>query len=423
MSVSGSENINLTIEHLFRRESSKLISTLTKIFGPHNLELAEDVVQDTLLKAMNTWKFNGIPDNPGAWLFKVAKNSALDVIRKSKRQQEYASNISNLLKSEYTLSPTLNEIMGANTIEDDLLRMIFTCCHPALSKDSQVTLILKTLCGFSVNEISRAFITSTDTIEKRLYRARQQLRELKIDFEIPVGPEVSARLESVLTTIYLLFNEGYHSTKHIELVRKDMLQEALRLSSLVCSHPSTALPQSFALHALLHLNGARVGSRLDSKGNILVLKNQDRNLWDREMIRLGLYYLNASAEGEQISRYHLEAAIAAEHVMAPTYEQTNWENIIRFYDLLIEMHPSPVIELNRAIAISELHGAESGIREIENIRDLPLLKNYYLLPATLGELCQRMNDNEQARKYFSQAMHLTNSPSEKKFLDGKLNEL
>ena len=286
-----------------------------------------------------------------------------------------------------------------------------------------MALILKTLCGFSVAEIARAFISGTDTIEKRLYRARQHLREEKIDFEIPVAPNVSERLDSVLTTIYLLFNEGYHSTRHVELVRMDLLQEAMRLSALICSNASTAFPESFALHALLLLNSARVESRLDSNGNILVLKNQNRQLWDREMIRLGLYYLNCSAQGEYISRYHLEAAIAAEHVMAAEYDQTNWENIIRFYDLLYQMNTSPVVALNRAIAISELNGPQEGIREIENIRDLDLLKNYYLLPATLGEMYQRMDNADQARKYFVEAMKLTNSPTQRKFLDEKMKTL
>mgnify|MGYP001549227337 FL=1 len=206
--MATAENIQQTIEHLFRHESGKLVSVLTRIFGPQNLEMAEDVVQDSLLKAMNTWKFNDIPENPSGWIFAVAKNKALDIIRKDKRHGGFAADISHLLKSEYTLAPTVNDLMNSSDIADDQLRMIFTCCHPSLSPELQVALILKVLCGFSVMEISRAFLTGNDAIEKRLYRARQQLREEKIEFEIPRQEELTRRLEPVLTAIYLVFMEG-----------------------------------------------------------------------------------------------------------------------------------------------------------------------------------------------------------------------
>ncbi|MES1221726.1 MAG: sigma-70 family RNA polymerase sigma factor, partial [Bacteroidota bacterium] len=235
--MQSTGNIQQTIDHFFRYESGKLVSVLTKIFGPHNLQLAEDVVQDSLLKAMNVWKINGLPDNPSAWLFTAAKNKAIDVIRKEKRQNEFAGANAYLLQSEYTLSPTVNELMHKDAIEDDQLRMMFTCCHPSLASESQVALILKTLCGFGVAEIAKAFICSNDTIEKRLYRARQKFREEKIAFEIPQPKQLAGRLDNVLTAIYLLFNEGYNSTQHENLVRRDLLDESLRLGELLIRHP------------------------------------------------------------------------------------------------------------------------------------------------------------------------------------------
>ncbi len=421
--MATAENIQQTIEHLFRHESGKLVSVLTRIFGPQNLEMAEDVVQDSLLKAMNTWKFNDITENPSAWIFAVAKNKALDIIRKDKRHSVFATDISHLLKSEYTLAPTVNDLMNSNDIADDQLRMIFTCCHPSLSSDSQVALILKVLCGFSVLEIARAFLTGNDAIEKRLYRARQQLREERIEFEIPREEELTRRLETVLTTIYLVFNEGYSSTQHADLIRKDLLEEAMRLCELLCRHPSTNNPNVFALQALMHLNSARSESRLDGEGNILILQKQDRKLWNWEMIRLGLQYLDRSAEGDQLSRYHLEAAIVAEHVFSPDYAHTNWNNILRYYDLLYQLHPSPVIALNRAIVVSEIQGPQAAINAIEEIPGLNLLKNYYLLPATLGELYARTHNNQAAIKCLREALDLTYSDSEKKLLKDKIASL
>src|SRR5436190_5143139 len=275
-----------------------MVSVLTKIFGPHNLQLAEDVVQDTLLAAMNSWKIKGVPDDPSAWLFTAAKNKAIDVIRREQRHREFAADSSYLLKSEYTLSPVVNELMNKNAIADDQLRMMFTCCHPSLAFESQVALVLKTLCGFSITEIARAFITSKDTIEKRLYRAKQQFREEKIAFEIPQEKELEQRMDSVLTSIYLLFNEGYNSTQHEELIRKDLIEESLRLGELLIQHSSTKQPKVFALLALICFNSARSDARLDKAGNILLLKDQDRTLWDRSLIERGHYFIEQSASGE-----------------------------------------------------------------------------------------------------------------------------
>ena len=234
--MNSSSQIETTVDLLFRHEWGKLVTVLTKLFGPENLALAEDVVQDTLVKALNSWKIKGIPENPSAWLFTVARNKAIDVLRKQKLQQQYSKTVSPLLQSEYTLTPTVNEYVNSSSINDDQLRMMFVCCHPALSAEAQVAIILKTLCGFSVAEIAKAFVTNYDRIEKRLYRARLALRENKVAFELPAGAALDSRLENVLTAIYLLFNEGYNSTAHESLIRTDLMQEAIRLCELICSN-------------------------------------------------------------------------------------------------------------------------------------------------------------------------------------------
>ena len=394
---------------------------LTKLFGPQNLQLAEDVVQDTLLKAFNTWKINGLPQNPTAWLFTVARNNAIDVLRQQKRQNEVSKNLTPLLQSEYSLVPTVKELVNTNTIDDDQLRMMFVCCHPSLSTEAQVSLILKTLCGFSVTEIAKAFVASYDTIEKRLTRARQSFRENNVQFELPAVTELDNRLDNVLLAIYLLFNEGYNSTQHEDLVRTDLIHEAMQLCELICRSPTVDHFKAHALMALICFTASRNKARQDAAGNILLLKQQDRNKWNRTLIEKGIFHLEASAEGEVVSKYQLEAGIAYEHATATSYQQTNWKNILQCYDLLIKLYPSPVTELNRAIVISELNGPAEGIKAIEAIKQLSSLKKYYLLPATLGELHAQLQDHDLANQYFAEAMALTQSPAERKLLQQKMN--
>jgi RNA polymerase sigma factor (sigma-70 family) len=414
-------NIEQTVEHLFRRECGKLVAVLTKLFGPQNLQLAEDVVQDTLLKAFNTWKINGLPDNPTAWLFTVARNKAVDVLRQQKRKNEFSKTITPLLQSEYTLVPTVKEMINTNTIDDDQLRMMFVCCHPSIAAEAQVSLILKTLCGFSVTEIAKAFVTGYDAIEKRLYRARQNFRDNDIQFELPPAAELNKRLDSVLLAIYLLFNESYTSTQHEDLVRNDLMNEAMRLCELICRSPAVKHSDVHALMALICFTASRNDARLDAEGNILLLKEQDRSRWNKQLIEKGIYHLEESAAGESISKYHLEAGIAYEHARATDYTHTHWDNILGCYNLLHQYYPSPVIELNRAIVISEIGGPAEGIKAIEAITQLAALKKYYLLPATLGELHLQLQQYDKAKQYFTEAVKLTHSAAEKKLLEQKMN--
>jgi RNA polymerase sigma-70 factor (ECF subfamily) len=395
---------------------------LTKVFGPHNLQLSEDVVQDTMIKALDTWKVNGIPGKPAAWLFSVARNKAIDIIRRQKKHNEYAHDISIYLQSEYTLAPTINELVNTHTLEDDRLRMMFVCCHPCLSSEASITLILKTLCGFSINEIAKAFLASYDTIEKRLYRARQSFRDNNVQFEMPPATEIAARLQQVFTAIYLLFNEGYASTDDKAFMRTDMMDEAIRLCELICnSHLAEQHnAEANALMALMCFTAARNKARTDEEGNILLLDQQDRKKWSRPLIKKAIAYLELASTGTNITRYHLEAGIAYEHAKAADYTHTNWQQILSCYNILYRLQPSPVVALNRAIVISQLHGAAEGIKAIESIEGIAYLNKYYLLPATLGELYYRLKEYNKASIYFNHAIQLTQSNTEKKLLQQKL---
>jgi RNA polymerase sigma-70 factor (ECF subfamily) len=416
-------SLSQTIDHLFRHESGKIIAVLTKIFGKHNIEIAEDIVQDTIIKAYEQWKLSGLPEKPSAWLMQVAKNKAIDIIRKEKHRKEFAKETSILLKSEYTLKATIERLTGEEEIKDDLLKMMFACCHQSINEESQVTLILKILCGFSTLEIAKAFLTSEDTITKRLYRAKQQLREEKITFAIPSPIEIEGRLDSVLMSIYLLFNEGYHATDHDEVIRQDLVEEAMRLAFLLTENTQTAHFKVFALLSLMCFHASRFQSRLSKEGDLLTLKEQNRRLWDRELIRQGIFFLQKASKGEMISRYHIEAAIAYEHCIADNYEQTNWEQILRLYDWWYEMDKSPMVALNRCVVVCELEGAKKAIEQVHGIPNLAQLEKSYLLPAILGELHWQIGDKTNAVFFWQNAVQLTHSKAEKDFLIRKINRV
>ena len=421
-SLSSAPPVTETIDHLFRHESGKMVAVLTRIFGTHNLELAEDVVQDTLLKALEHWRFSGIPDNPSAWLYKVAKNKALDVIRREKRHNKFAEDVSTLLESEYTLVPIIKELFTEDEIQDDVLRMMFACCQPDLPSASQVALILKTLCGFSIEEIAKAFLTNHEVINKRLYRARQQFREQKVKFEIPSANQLAARTDSVLTALYLLFNEGYNSTSNDQLIRKDLVIEASRLCFMLTQNPKTDTANVNALLSLMLIHASRLDARLDDQNNILLLAEQDRTRWDHELIHSGIHYFERSMKQGAYNFYQLQAAIALQHAIGSSFENTDWQTILGIYDVMCKQYPSPVAFLNRAIVLAQLEGPQRGIEEISSMPGKEKLNGYYLLPATLGELYLRDFNFAIAKKYFEEAMELTHSPAEKKLLQQKLEK-
>jgi RNA polymerase sigma-70 factor (ECF subfamily) len=299
---------------------------------------------------------------------------------------------------------------------------MFACCHPVIPQESQTALALKTLCGFSPAEIASAYLTSEAAIAKRLTRARQRIRELGIPFEIPTGAEMPTRLDSVLHTLYLLFNEGYKASTGENLIREELCSEAIRLATLLSENPVGNQPRTHALVALMLLNGARLPARVDAQGNILRLKEQDRSLWNRTMIGRGLWHLNQSAVGQELSEYHLEAGIAAVHCAASDYESTAWPKILALYDQLIALDDSPVVALNRAVAVAQVHGPAAGIEAVENIQDRQSLDLYYLLYAVLAEFEAQQHHYQIAAQHLRKAISLTAVSSEQSFLSKRLRE-
>lgn len=420
MPANSDNKVAGLVDHLFRHQAGQMVSTLTRVFGPRHLDLAEEVVQDALLKALQLWPYRGIPDNPAAWLVQVAKNRALDVLRREVSLREKSDELVRAFALQEALA---NQRLAAGHHDealDDELSMIFMACHPALPREGRVALTLKTVGGFGVSEIARAFLAKETTIAQRLLRAKRLLREEGITFELPSPAEMSARLDSVLEVLYLLFNEGYTAHRGESLVRADLCEEAMRMVSLAVRHPTTDLPKSHALLALMFFQAARLPARVGEGGDLFLLGEQDRALWDRRLIHHGFIHLDRSAEGDEFTTYHLQAAIAACHAAAASYDLTDWAQIVRLYDQLMALNPSPVVALNRAVAVAKWRGPEAGIRTLEQISEHPALSHYYLLPATLGELWCELGETEKAVANFRQALNCSCSEPERRFLQKKL---
>jgi RNA polymerase sigma factor (sigma-70 family) len=417
--VTTIKAVESLVDHLFRRESGKMVSSLTRIFGPTNLDLAEDVVQDTLLLAVQRWPLDGVPNNPAGWLYQAAKHKAIDTIRRQQTFRRFEPELARQLSASADQS-VCDRLFLAEEIVDDTLRMIFTCCHPALPVESQITLTLKILGGFGTAEIARALLTQEAAVEKRLSRAKRKIRELPIAFEVPAGHELSARLRSVLSVLYLMFNEGYNSSFAEHPIRRDVCVEAMRLGQLLGDHEVGRHPTTAALMALMCFHAARFDARIDEDGHLLLLRDQDRRRWNRDLIGEGFRYLEQSASGDEASHFHLEAGIAAVHAIADRYEGTDWDEIVRRYDRLLLLAPTPIVALNRAIAVAERDGAQAGLNAIAAIPGVGTLDAYYLLPAVLGELHLQLGRLGEARRFFERAHALTSSRAERQLLERKL---
>ncbi len=411
------QQVNQQIGHLFRHEAGKMAAVLTRLLGFQRLDLAQDIVQDTLLKAMSVWKLKGIPENPSAWLYTVAKRKAIDWLRQQKLHESIHAEISLALQSEWTLSPTVNQLFLENEIEDSQLRMIFACCHPSISYESQIALTLKTLCGLSISEIAQSFLTNDETITKRLYRAREKIREEKISLDAPAPATLPGRLDAVLHTLYLLFNEGYNSSHPDLLIRTDLCEEAIRMCLLLTRNVLTDLPRTRALLALMCFQASRGDSRLNSDGSIILLKDQDRSLWHKDLIAKGKYYLELSAEGDIVSEYHLEAMIASCHADATSFENTNWKIIYGLYTALLEIKPSPVVEMNKAIALAYLDSFPRGLEALKKINGLD---HSHLYHSALGDFYFEMGNKSEACHHYHQAEQLTHSNTDKQLLHHKI---
>lgn len=414
----GRESARELADSLFRHEGSRLVAVLTKIFGIERLELAEDVVQEALIKALQTWPYYGVPRKPAAWLTQTAKNLVLDRLRRERRFQQKENEILAAVERWSDHSEDLDE-----EIRDDRLRLLFACCHPLIPLESQTSLALKALCGFSPAEIAHAFLTTEAAVLKRLTRARQKLREAGIRLEIPAGEALRPRMQAVLQVLYLLYNEGYKASSGERLIRAELCREAIRLGGLLLEHPVGQVPGTHALLALMWLNSARMPARLDREGQLVTLSDQRRELWDQSMIARGLFHLEQSAQGEELGAYHVQAAIAAHHCLAESYDTTNWTEILRLYDRLLALEPTPVVALNRAVALARVEGPEAGRAALQGLGQTGMLDSYHLFHAVLGDLEQQLGCPEQAAAHFQRALELVDVPSEREHLRARLAEV
>jgi RNA polymerase sigma-70 factor (ECF subfamily) len=399
------------LEHLFRHQSGRILAHLTRLLGPAYLEMAEEAVQEAMLRAMQTWPDHGVPENAPAWLFRVARNAAIDALRRDR--------IGGLKSAEFaaTLSQSAEISPGDPGVEeqlrDDELRLVFMCCHPGIPRDARVVLSLKIAGGFSVREIARAFLASDEAIAQRLVRARRQIRDHGFTLHMPRGAELTARLDSAIEVIYLMFNEGYGAHEGDDLIRTDLCEEALRLGHLLAAS-SIAVPRVDALMALMALQAARLPARTDESGDLILLEDQDRTRWDQRLISIGFHYFDKSIAGDEVSEYHVQAALAAAHAR----DTLDWPLILDLYDQLFAVNASPVVALNRAVAIARVRGAAEALASIESLK----LPGYYLLLAVRGHLLLELGRSEEASACFNEALECRCSEPERRFLRRKIGE-
>ena len=408
---------SVLVDHLFRSRAGQMVAWLTRVFGPAHIDLAEEVVQDALVKALQQWPYSGIPDNPGGWLLAVARNGALDVLR---RHTAFAQRTDAIVAE---IARTVSHTdLDPQAIEDDELRMVFMCCHPSLSQDARVALSLKTVGGFSVREIARAFLSSEAAIAQRLVRAKRAVRDLGLTFDLPEPAALGERLQSVLEVIYLMFNEGYGAHAGGDLVRPDLCREALRLGRLVANAPQTTMPEAHALVALMAFQGARLPARIGADGEIVLLEDQDRALWDQALIALGFHHFERSTEGPRLTPYHVQAAIASAHARAAAPADTDWRMILDCYNDLLRIAPSPVTALNRAVALSRVHGPAAALPEVEALERGRTLDGYYLLPSVKARLLGDLGKYAAAAECYRSALACSCTEPEQRLLARRLAE-
>ena len=420
--MTGTEARDITglVNHLFRHSAGRIVSSLTRVFGPAEMELAEDAVQEALEKALRHWPFRGIPVNPNGWLYAVARNAAVDRLRRQNRTAAVDDQTVSLLAARIERMP---EHVFSGEIADDQLRMIFTCCHPAIPPDARVALTLKTIGGFSVREIGRAYLADERTIAQRLIRAKRHIRKHRIPFAVVEPEMLSARVASVLDVLYLMFNEGYDALDGDRVVRRDVCSEALRLAEIVADHTVVGVPETHALAALFCFQAARFPVRQDPTGDLLLLSEQDRGAWDHTLIERGIQHMERAATGHSVTSFHLEAGVAACHVVAPSFEETDWRGILGFYNQLVAISDSPVFALNRAVAVTMVEGPAAGLSALDAVIDHPALSRYYLLSATRGEFYRRLDEPAEARRYFEDALRLATAAPVRRFLQGRIESL
>ncbi len=405
-------------ETFFRHEYGRLVATLSRRVGARHIDAIEDAVQGALLSALQAWTASGVPDNPGAWLYRAAHNRLTDQLRQHHRRERIVG------QNAGDVIATMIDLSGPEPhpeMHDDVLRMLFLCCDDAIPLESQLVLALKVLCGFEVREIALRLFTSPANVYERLARAKTRLRAKPPPSDGLHDAQYTARLPAVRTILYLMFTEGYLSS-HAEIaIRVELCAEAIRLTGLLAHHPIGASPETSALLALMHLHSARLTTRMDAMGELLRLEEQDRAFWDQVAIAVGMTWLADSAAGETVTRFHAEARIAAEHCLAPTMQETRWKVIIECYDLLERIAPSPLYRLNRAIAVAELQGAQAGLAVLHGFAPPTWLEGSYLCVAVMADLYQRAGDTNAARRYRELAFELAPSDTIRRALERRLS--
>jgi len=405
------------VEHFFRHEYGRLVAILSHRVGVKNIEVVEDAVQSALMKALESWTIAGLPDNPSAWLFKVAHNQLMGEFR----QQTSHGRILEKNAKEIIGTPEDGlEYFIPEKVHDDLLRMLFVCCDETIPMESQMVLALKTLCGFSIPEIAFRLFTSEANIYKRLGRARSRLRKDPPCFGELTNEQFSLRLPAVTKILYVIFTEGYLSSHAEMALRRDLCDEAIRLAAILVEHPLGKIPKTFALLALMQLHRARMTARQDGFGGLLLLEEQDRSLWDQQRIQVGLEWLAKSAQGNSFSRYHAEAGIAAEHCLAPSFEETRWERVVDCYSLLERIAPSPIHMLNRAVAVAEWQGSAAGLAVLKGFEPPTWLASSYLWAAVLADLHRRCGHSRIAKRYQDEAFKSAPSLAVRELLQRRL---
>jgi RNA polymerase sigma factor (sigma-70 family) len=399
------------IPHLFRTEFSKIAAVLCRHLGIEHIEAAEDLTSETFLSALETWSYKGIPENPTAWLYVVAKNKAKNYIRRNQLfDKKIAPEIKHTAEKDLQTEVDLSE----KNITDSQLQMLFAICHPALSQEAQIGLALRILCGFGIDEIATALLSNKEAIAKKLYRAREKLRSEKVAIEFPPKVEVSNRLETVLTTLYLLFNEGYYSESKDSVLREDLCLEAMRLNYLLIENEQTDLPDVNALLSLMCFHASRFAARRNENGEIILYQDQDEKLWNQDLITRGMYYINRASKGNIVSRYHLEASIAYWHTIKEDSHE-KWDGILQLYNRLLQVQYSPIAALNRTFAVSKVHGKAAAIIEAEKLQ---LTENHFYF-TLLGELYTGI-DNKKAKANFETAISLSKTQTDKQTISKKI---
>jgi predicted RNA polymerase sigma factor len=421
-----SENVDQLVDHLFRQEFGRMVSRLARILGAPRLAMAEDAVQYAMLQALQLWPYQGVPEYPQAWLAKVAYHRALDVLKNERRLRFYDDEKEVALRNQLDAlqtTATVEPLRFSQEVADERLSLIFVCCHPALPRAASVALTLQVVCGFGVAEIARAFLSTETAITQRLVRAKRMIRDEALRCEVPDPEQLDERLGAVLEVLYLLFTEGYAATAGDQLVKDDLCAEAIRLAESLTENSATSQPECHALLALMLFQAARLPARTDALGDLLLLEEQDRSLWDRSRILLGLVHLEQAARGDKLSAYHLQAEIAAVHSTTEHFTLTNWENILALYDLLREKQPTPVVLINRAIAVAQVEGPAAGLYALKAIPVDSQMERYPFLHAAEGAFHRRLGHGSEAQICFQRALEFAHTEPQRRFLLRKLAAL